>query len=172
MPRSRFTLRYVGRGLTVPEEVSRIFARAGYRISRVRSAREREPRGRGIGTWVGSDVTRAQLAALLGGDKAAGRKFRSFAVDLVRTARNAGTNDDGRDTRPRSKMTLRTLRQGVGRTQGEIARRVSMTQPQLSRVEARRDHLTSTLRRYIQALGGEMEVVARVGGTRVILKDV
>jgi DNA-binding transcriptional regulator YiaG len=117
-------------------------------------------------------VTRAQLAALLGGDRAAGRELRFFAVDLVRTARNAGTNDDGRDTRPRSRMTLRALRQGVGRTQGEIARRVSMTQPQLSRVEARRDHLTSTLRRYVQALGGEMEVVARVGGMTVILKDV
>ena len=66
-------------------------------------------------------------------------------------------------------MTLRGLRESVGRTQGEVASRVSMTQPQLSRVETRRDHLLSTLRRYVEALGGHVEVVAVVKGTRVIL---
>jgi hypothetical protein len=47
-----------------------------------------------------------------------------------------------------------------------------MTQPQLSRVEARRDHLTSTLRKYIRALGGRIEVVAIVKGTRIVLRNV
>jgi hypothetical protein len=69
-------------------------------------------------------------------------------------------------------MTLRGLRESVGRTQGDVARRVSMTQPQLSRVEGRRDHLTSTLRRYVQALGGKIEVAAVVKGARIILRDV
>jgi len=69
-------------------------------------------------------------------------------------------------------MTLRGLRESVGRTQGDVARRVSMTQPQLSRVEGRRDHLTSTLRKYVQALGGKIEVAAVVKGARIILRDV
>jgi hypothetical protein len=69
-------------------------------------------------------------------------------------------------------MTLRGLRESVGRTQGEVARKVSMTQPQLSRVEARRDHLISTLRRYVHALGGEIEVVAVVNGARIALEKV
>jgi predicted transcriptional regulator len=69
-------------------------------------------------------------------------------------------------------MTLRGLRESVGRTQGEVARKVSMTQPQLSRVEARRDHLISTLRRYVHALGGEIEVVAVVNGERIALQKV
>jgi len=69
-------------------------------------------------------------------------------------------------------MTLRGLRESVGRTQGEVARKVSMTQPQLSRVEARRDHLISTLRRYVHALGGEIEVVAVVNGARISLEKV
>ena len=69
-------------------------------------------------------------------------------------------------------MKLRALRESIGRTQGDVARRVSMTQPQLSRVEGRRDHLTSTLRKYVQALGGRIEVAAVVKGERIILLDV
>jgi predicted transcriptional regulator len=69
-------------------------------------------------------------------------------------------------------MTLRGLRESVGRTQGELARKVSMTQPQLSRVEARNDHLISTLRRYVHALGGKIEVVAVVNGERIALQKV
>ena len=69
-------------------------------------------------------------------------------------------------------MTLRALRESVGRTQGDVARGVSMTQPQLSRVEGRRDHLTSTLRKYVQALGGKIEVAAIVKGERIVLRDV
>jgi hypothetical protein len=125
-----------------------------------------------MGTWVGSDLTDAQVRSLFGQEKATGQKLRPFAVALVPSARKLARNDSRRAAPPRFKMTLRALRESVGRTQGELARLVSMTQSQLSRVEAREDHLTSTLRRYIHALGGDMEIVARVGGARVILKDV
>ena len=47
-----------------------------------------------------------------------------------------------------------------------------MTQPQLSRVEKRSDHLVSTLRKYVRAMGGDVKVVARVDGRDVILRDV
>ena len=69
-------------------------------------------------------------------------------------------------------MDLRTLRESLGKTQGEIARNAGMTQPQLSRVERRQDHLISTVRRYAAALGGDVQVIVRVGGRRVILRDV
>ena len=69
-------------------------------------------------------------------------------------------------------MSLRALRETVGRTQGDIARRVSMTQSQLSRVEARRDHLTSTVRKYVRALGGRIEVAAVLKGQRIVLEGV
>ncbi len=69
-------------------------------------------------------------------------------------------------------MDLRTLRESLGKTQGEIARNADMTQPQLSRVERRRDHLISTVRKYVAALGGEVHVVVRVDGRQVILRDV
>ena len=87
--------------------------------------------------------------------------------------RARGANARARHKLPNTAaMTLRGLRESVGRTQGEVARKVSMTQPQLSRVEARRDHLISTLRRYVHALGGEIEVVAVVNGARISLEKV
>jgi len=69
-------------------------------------------------------------------------------------------------------MNLRELRQLTGKTQEEIARATKMRQPELSRVERRDDHLLSTLRRYIKALGGELEVVARFDGKTVKLRGV
>jgi hypothetical protein len=68
--------------------------------------------------------------------------------------------------------TLRALREHVGKTQNEISRAMPMSQSQLSRLEGRHDHLVSTLRRYVEALGGEIEVVALVDGTRFALRDV
>jgi hypothetical protein len=68
--------------------------------------------------------------------------------------------------------TLRALREHVGKTQIQISRAMPMSQSQLSRLEGRRDHLVSTLRRYVEALGGEIEVVALVDGTRFALRDV
>lgn len=69
-------------------------------------------------------------------------------------------------------MTLRELREAMKKTQSDVARSTAMSQPQLSRFEGRRDHLTSTLRRYVRALGGEIEVVARLGVKRIRLRDV
>lgn len=69
-------------------------------------------------------------------------------------------------------MNLKALREVAGKTQVEIAAVVEMTQGQLSRLEHRDDHLVSTLRRYVEALGGELEVVARFDDRTVRLRGV
>src|SRR6266568_144405 len=69
-------------------------------------------------------------------------------------------------------MNLRELRQAAGKTQEQVARAAKMKQSELSRAERREDHLLSTLRRYVEGLGGELEVVARVGGRAVKLRGV
>src|SRR2546427_2304035 len=51
------------------------------------------------------------------------------------------------------KMDLAELRQAAGQTQQDLAQVIKMTQSQLSRLEKRDDHLISTLRRYVKALG-------------------
>jgi predicted transcriptional regulator len=65
---------------------------------------------------------------------------------------------------------LAELRQAVGVTQVQAAESAEMTQSELSRLERRPDHLVSTLRRYVESLGGELEVTAVVGKKRVRLK--
>jgi hypothetical protein len=69
-------------------------------------------------------------------------------------------------------MNLRELRQLTGLTQEDVAQATRMRQPELSRVERRDDHLLSTLRLYVEALGGELEVVARIDGKAIKLRGV
>ncbi|HVT14835.1 MAG TPA: XRE family transcriptional regulator [Thermoanaerobaculia bacterium] len=66
-------------------------------------------------------------------------------------------------------MDLRGLRELVGKTQQEVAVLVEQTQGQVSETERRSDHRLSTLRRYVEALGGEIEVVATFGDKRIRL---
>lgn len=68
-------------------------------------------------------------------------------------------------------MDLRALREAVGLTQGELAQRVEITQSQLSKMERREDHRISTLRRYVEALGGTLEIFAVIDGKRIKLAE-
>jgi len=69
-------------------------------------------------------------------------------------------------------LSLRELRQASGRTQAELAELGEMTQSALSRIERRGDNPVNALRRYVEALGGELEVVAVLGNKRVTLLGV
>jgi hypothetical protein len=66
-------------------------------------------------------------------------------------------------------MSLADLRRELGVTQVELAEAAEMTQGQISSLEHRTDHLVSTLRRCVQALGGDIEIIAVVGDRRVKL---
>jgi Helix-turn-helix domain len=68
-------------------------------------------------------------------------------------------------------LTLKGLRQFRERTQTELSQAAEMTQSELSRLETRSDHLTSTLRRYVEALGGKLEITAVFGDRRVKITD-
>jgi len=69
-------------------------------------------------------------------------------------------------------MNLRSLREMVGKTQEDLAELLMLSQGQVSVTERREDHLLSTLRRYVEALGGELEVVAKFDDKRVRLAGV
>lgn len=69
-------------------------------------------------------------------------------------------------------LTLRQLREEAGKTQVEMADLVEVTQSALSRLERREDNPIDVLRRYVEALGGELEVVAVLGNKRVKLLGV
>ena len=55
--------------------------------------------------------------------------------------------------------TLKDMRQAVERTQEEIAASLGVGQDTVSRIERQSDMLLSTLRRYVAAMGGKLELV-------------
>lgn len=59
-------------------------------------------------------------------------------------------------------MTLRELRKAHALTQVDLARRLKIKQASVVKLEQRSDMLLSTLRRYIVAMGGELEIVAHL----------
>jgi transcriptional regulator with XRE-family HTH domain len=64
---------------------------------------------------------------------------------------------------------LKALRQRRGLTQQQVAERLAMTQPEVSRLERRSDARLSLVRAYVRALGGELELTARLGDVSVDL---
>jgi DNA-binding XRE family transcriptional regulator len=67
---------------------------------------------------------------------------------------------------------LAQIRALVGMTQADAARVIGITQAQISMTERRDDHKLSTLRRYVEGLGGQLEVVASFGTKRFRLHGV
>ena len=57
--------------------------------------------------------------------------------------------------------TLRELRSAVQRTQTQVAEALGVGQDSVSRMENRSDMLLSTLRRYVEAMGGTLALVAQ-----------
>lgn len=58
-------------------------------------------------------------------------------------------------------MLISELRKMSGKTQRELAKKLGIKQPSLSKLEKQSDMQISTLRKIVRALGGELEVVAR-----------
>src|SRR5438034_2775002 len=57
-------------------------------------------------------------------------------------------------------MTRQELRRARERTQVEVAKALGITQDSVSRLEQRADLLLSTLRNYVEALGGSLSLIA------------
>ncbi len=58
-------------------------------------------------------------------------------------------------------MTLRDMRKALEMTQATVAEALGIKQVNVSQMEKRSDLLLSTLRKYVNAMGGELELVAR-----------
>ena len=70
------------------------------------------------------------------------------------------------------RVTLATARSAAAKTQVQVSEASGMAQGDVSKLE-RRDSLdevqVSTLRRYVEALGGDLEIIAVIGGRRIAL---
>jgi transcriptional regulator with XRE-family HTH domain len=61
-----------------------------------------------------------------------------------------------------AEMLLAEIRKAVGLTQRQLAETLGITQPSLSKIENQDDMQISTLRRLIEALGGQLEIIAHL----------
>jgi transcriptional regulator with XRE-family HTH domain len=58
-------------------------------------------------------------------------------------------------------MPLQELRRARQLSQEQLAEELGATQPEISKIEHRTDMYVSTLRRFVEAMGGELEIIAR-----------
>jgi transcriptional regulator with XRE-family HTH domain len=58
-------------------------------------------------------------------------------------------------------MPLYELRQAMQMSQDGLARKLRVKQANISKIERRTDMYISTLRSYIKAMGGDLEIIAR-----------
>ena len=71
-----------------------------------------------------------------------------------------------------AELHLDELRRAMRMSQQTLAKRLKTDQAQISRLEQRADLLVSTLRRYVEALGGELQIVATFPtGSSVTIKN-
>ena len=57
---------------------------------------------------------------------------------------------------------LRQLRQIAGKAQAEVAAALHIKQPSVSKIEKQTDMYLSTLRSYVEAVGGELELLVKL----------
>ena len=60
-----------------------------------------------------------------------------------------------------AEMPLQELRHARNLSQEQLARTLSVKQPSVSKLEQRTDMYISTLRNFIKAMGGDLEIIAR-----------
>ena len=70
-----------------------------------------------------------------------------------------------------TEMLLVEIRKAVGLTQEDMAKSLGIKQPTFSRLESQSDMQIGTLRRLIEALGGELEIIAHLPGGDIRLNQ-
>lgn len=66
-------------------------------------------------------------------------------------------------------ITLKHLREKLGLSQSELAERLAVKQPAVSKLERRQNLELNTLRAVVDALGGTIEIIIRVPNKEPIL---
>ena len=85
------------------------------------------------------------------------RSFSALTKDLGPVRR---VRIEQRKEQLRQEMTLAELLRAFSLTQDTLARTLNVKQAEISKIENRADMLMSTLRNFVQAMGGDLEVRA------------
>ncbi len=85
------------------------------------------------------------------------KKFKDLVAKMSPQSR---TRIKQRTEEMASEMALQELRQAMQWTQQELAEKLGMNQAAISKLEHQSDMYVSTLRRFVTALGGQLQITA------------
>lgn len=85
----------------------------------------------------------------------------SFAELRARMAPEARVAAEAASVQLDAEMDLAEVRRAMKLSQEEIGQTLQINQGSVAKIEKRADMYVSTLRRFIEAMGGELEIVAR-----------
>lgn len=95
----------------------------------------------------------------------------SFAELRARLSPEAQAQAEVAAQRLGEKMDLAEVRRALKLSQEEIGQTLQIKQGSVAKIEKRTDMYVSTLRRFIEAMGGELEIVARFPDHSVKIKN-
>ncbi len=96
------------------------------------------------------------------------KQFSKLTADFSPERRTA---IDERKAILREEMNLAEMRQAFALTQSTLAEALGVGQAEISKIENRTDLFVSTLRKYIAAMGGDLEINAVFPDHTVTIKD-
>lgn len=96
---------------------------------------------------------------------------RPFAELRARMSPEAQAKAGAEAQRLGDEMDLAEVRRALKLSQEEIGQTLQIGQGSVAKIEKRADMYVSTLRRFIEAMGGELEIVARFPGHTVKIKN-
>jgi DNA-binding XRE family transcriptional regulator len=99
----------------------------------------------------------------------AGHRKWEELIDRMSPQRRAQV--DRRVRKELERMLLAELRRLPGMTQVQLAAALGIRQPTLSQLESQDDMQISTLRRIVEALGGDLEIIAKLPTGRVVISQ-
>ena len=70
-------------------------------------------------------------------------------------------------TELKAMMALAELRDALGCTQEDVSKLMKVKQPAVAKLEKRSDMHVSNVRRYVEALGGTLEITATIKGRKI-----
>jgi DNA-binding transcriptional regulator YiaG len=96
---------------------------------------------------------------------------RSFAELRTRMSPEARAKAEAEAQRLGEEMDLAEVRRALKLSQDEIGQTLQIGQGAVAKIEKRADMYVSTLRRFIEAMGGELEIVARFADHTVKIRN-
>jgi predicted transcriptional regulator len=96
---------------------------------------------------------------------------RSFAELRARLSPEARAKAEAEAQHLGEEMDLSEMRRALKLSQEEIGQTLQIKQGSVAKIEKRTDMYVSTLRRFVEAMGGELEIVARFPDHTIKIKN-